>query len=193
MNEWVFNYIENQKRALDSIDTTALWRVVKLLEEARENDRQVFVFGNGGSGANASHFATDLGKEASDVVGPFRVLSLNDNGPWMTAIANDYRYGDVFARQLNNYARPKDIVISASVSGASPNLIEAFRLAKERGLYRVALVGGRLGPLVKLADESIVVDSEHYGRVEDCQMTILHMLCYAFVEKALDGATSHAG
>lgn len=192
MNDWVCNYIENQKRALDSIDPAALQRIVQRLEQGRRESRQIFVFGNGGSAANASHFATDLGKGASDVVGPFRVLSLNDNTAWMTAIGNDYDYSEVFSRQLANYGNPGDIVLTMSVSGASPNLLKAFEWAKEHGLYRVALVGGKRGPLIDLANEALVVDSEHYGRVEDVHMTIMHMLCYAFMEDALGEATSHA-
>src|SRR6476646_12114614 len=80
--------------------------------------RQIFVFGNGGSGTNASHFVTDLGKSASDkMYRRFRCFSLSDNVSWITAIGNDYIYDDVFLRQLQNYARPGDLVLVMSVSG----------------------------------------------------------------------------
>ena len=105
-------------------------------------DRQIFVFGNGGSAANASHFVTDLGKGASDKVGKrFRVLSLTDNVSWMTALGNDYSYEDVFVGQLQNYGKPGDIALSISVSGNSPNCVKALDWAKKNGLRTVALVG----------------------------------------------------
>src|SRR5512144_338915 len=111
MKHWIGNYIKAQKAAHDSIPVEAVERLVEKLRVALKEDRQIFVFGNGGSAANASHFATDLGKLASDKVGKrFRVLSLNDNVGWMTALANDYAYEDVFVGQLQNYARPGDLV-----------------------------------------------------------------------------------
>ena len=102
-------------------------------DQALEKDRQIFVCGNGGSAANASHFVTDLGKGASDAIGRrFRCLSLNDNVPWMTAIGNDYAYADVFRRQLENYARPGDLLMAMSVSGNSPNVIQAVEWAADQ-------------------------------------------------------------
>ncbi len=186
MNEWISNYLDAQKSALDSINAASVERVVALLIEALRADRQIFVFGNGGSAANASHFATDLGKGSSDKLGRrFRVLSLNDNVSWMTALGNDYTYDEVFRRQLMNYARPGDLAIAMSVSGSSPNLVKAFEWARENGLKTVALVGAKRGKLAGLADELLVVDSTHYGRVEDAHMGICHMLCYAFMEDAV--------
>lgn len=186
MNDWITNYVRAQKAALDSISTAAVARIVDRLKRALVEDRQIFVFGNGGSAANASHFATDLGKGASDKVGRrFRVLSLNDNVSWLTALGNDYAYEDVFVRQLQNYGRKGDLVLTMSVSGRSPNLVKAVEWAKKNGLETVALVGAKRGPLAELADEVIAIDSDHYGRVEDCHMGICHMLCYAFMEGAV--------
>ena len=143
----------------------------------------MFIFGNGGSAANASHFATDLGKGASDKLGkPFRVMSLNDNVSWMTAIGNDYAYEDVFVRQLQNYGRPGDMVLSLSVSGNSPNCVKALEWAKGKGLKTVALVGAKRGRMAEIAEQVIVIDDTHYGRVEDAHMGICHLLCYAFIE-----------
>jgi D-sedoheptulose 7-phosphate isomerase len=153
------------------------------MRRALKEDRQIFVFGNGGSAANGSHFATDLGKGSSDKVGRrFRILSLNDNVSWLTALGNDYSYEDVYVRQLMNYGRPGDVVLTMSVSGSSPNLVKAVKWAVNNGLHTIALVGGKRGPLADLAHEVIVINSEHYGRVEDAHMGICHMLCYAFME-----------
>lgn len=180
---WIERYREAQNAATNSIPTEAVARLIEKLRAALADDRQVFVFGNGGSAANSSHFVTDLGKGSSDKIGRrFRVLSLNDNVSWMTAIGNDYAYEDVYLRQLQNYGKKGDVVLTMSVSGSSPNVVKAVQWAREHGLYTAALVGGRRGKVSQIADEVIVIDSEHYGRVEDAQMTICHMLCYAFIE-----------
>lgn len=185
LNQWVSDYIGVQKATLDSIPSEAVAHVVEKLRVVWKEDRQVFVFGNGGSAANASHFATDLGKGASDKLGKrFRVLSLTDNVAWMTAIGNDYSYDDVFLRQLQNYARPGDLVIAISVSGNSPNLVKALEWSKQSGLHTVALVGAKRGRMAEISEQTIVINDTHYGRVEDAQMTICHLLCYAFMEKA---------
>lgn len=183
MNDWISRYLAAQKAALDSIPLEAVQRLIGVLQKALREDRQIFVFGNGGSAANASHFVTDLGKGSSDKIGKrFRCLSLNDNVSWMTALGNDYAYEEVFVRQLANYARRDDVVLVMSVSGNSPNLVRAMEWAGKQGLVRVALVGGKRGRLVELAEHVVVIDSEHYGRVEDAHMGICHMLCYAFME-----------
>lgn len=181
--QWITDYLRAQQAVHDSIPADAVAQILNTLRTAWKEDRQIFVFGNGGSAANASHFATDLGKGSSDKLGKrFRVLSLNDNGPWLTAIANDYAYEDVFVRQLENYGRSGDVALSASVSGNSPNCVKALEWAKRNGLRTIALVGAKRGRMADIADQVIVIQDTHYGRVEDAQMGIFHLLCYAFME-----------
>ncbi len=183
MNNWLRDYLTAQKAAHDSIPLESVAAVVRQLGSALREDRQIFVFGNGGSAANASHFATDLGKGASDKLKRrFRILSLNDNVPWLTALANDYAYEDVFARQLENYGRPGDIAFAMSVSGNSPNCVKGLQWARNHGLRTIALVGAARGRMAELAEQVLVINDRHYGRVEDAQMGICHMLCYAFME-----------
>lgn len=183
VSTWISNYIERQRQLLASLPAGEIAGLMDLLRQANEEERQIFLCGNGGNAANASHFVTDLGKNASEAMPKrFRVLSLNDNTSWITAIGNDYAYADIFRRQLENYARPGDILIASSVSGSSPNLVEAFAWAKARGLRTVAIVGGKRGKLAGIAERILVLDDTHYGRVEDAQMTIYHLLCYAFCE-----------
>src|SRR6185503_8969086 len=141
MNDWIAGYLRAQKAALDSIPVDQVARLIDRLNKAVAEDRQVFVFGNGGSAANASHFATDLGKGSSDKIGKrFRILSLNDNIPWMMALANDYSYDEVFVGQLKNYGKPGDIAFGISVSGNSPNCVKALEWAKANDLHNVVLV-----------------------------------------------------
>ena len=184
MRDWIQEYVRAQKAALDSIPVDAVLNLIELLRQSVRDDRQIFVFGNGGSAANASHFVTDLGKGASDKIGRrFRCLSLNDNVPWMTAIGNDYAYADVFVRQLENYGRPGDLVLAMSVSGNSPNVVNALEWSVKNGLHTIALVGAKRGRAAEVAHQTIAIESTHYGRVEDGHMAICHMICYAFMER----------
>jgi D-sedoheptulose 7-phosphate isomerase len=107
---------------------------------------------------------------------------LADNVAWMTALGNDFSFDDVFVRQLTNHAEPGDVLIISSVSGSSPNLVSAMRWGREHGLVTVALVGQSRGDVAPLADYLLVIDDPHYGRVEDAQMNILHMICYCIME-----------
>src|SRR5438046_8326951 len=166
MNQWVADYVRAQKAAHDSMPVAAVGRLIESLSTVWREERQIFVFGNGGSAANASHFATDLGKGASDKIGKrFRILCLNDNVSWMTAIGNDYAYEDVFVRQLENYGRAGDVALSLSVSGNSPNCVKALEWARKNGLHTIALVGAKRGRMAEIAHEVIVINDTHYGRV----------------------------
>jgi D-sedoheptulose 7-phosphate isomerase len=189
MNQWISEYIQLQKAAHDSIPAEAVANLVKTLVEAVKGGRQIFVFGNGGSAANASHFATDLGKGASDKLGKrFRVISLNDNVSWMTALGNDYAYDEIFVGQLQNYGCPGDVALSMSVSGNSPNCVKALDWSKKNGLRTAALVGAKRGRMAEIAEQVIVIGDTHYGRVEDAHMGICHLLCYAIMEHPEWGA-----
>ncbi len=184
MINYCSEYISLQKKALESIDKETLANVIGLFKSALDEERQVFVFGNGGSAANASHFVTDLGKGSSDKTHKrFRCMSLNDNTSWITAIGNDYSFEDIFMRQLMNLANPGDLVMVLSVSGDSPNIVKAVECGNANGIHSIALVGGKKGKLAELADTAMIIGDTHYGRVEDAHMGICHMITYAFMEK----------
>src|SRR5215218_7364914 len=135
MEAYLSQYLKAHKEALDLIPLDKVSGLIDLFVKAWKEDRKIFTFGNGGSAANASHFVTDLGKGASDkTYRRFRCLSLNDNVSWITAIGNDYTYDDVFLRQLQNYARPGDVVLVMSVSGSSPNIVKAVNWCKENSV-----------------------------------------------------------
>lgn len=183
MKGWIADYLREYERVVHSIPVNEVSDLVGRLQSARDDGRTIFVCGNGGSAANCSHFAVDLGKSASKgKPRRFRVLSLNDNTPYITAIGNDYSYDDVFVEQLINLAQPGDILLCLSVSGNSPNVVKAMEWANKHGLVTVGLGSRKRGRLADLASVSILIDDDHYGRVEDAQMTICHLLCYAFVE-----------
>ncbi|MEJ0031490.1 MAG: SIS domain-containing protein [Bacteroidota bacterium] len=183
MEDFVNKYIDGQVSALRSIPASQVADLVALFRDALDKDRQIFVCGNGGSAANASHFVTDLGKGSSDkTYRRFRCMSLNDNVSWLTALGNDYDYSEIFSRQLMNLAKAGDLLMVMSVSGSSPNLVKAVDWAKGNGCTSIALVGGKKGRLAEIADHVVVIDDTHYGRVEDAHMGICHIIAYAFME-----------
>lgn len=184
MQKWIEDYIEQQKHAAGSIPIEKVAFLIDQLRQARAADRTVFACGNGGSSANASHFAVDLGKVASEGKPKrFRVIALADNVPYLSALANDLSYEDVFVEQLINLSRPGDLLLCMSVSGNSPNVVKALQWGRENGLLTIGLGCRRGGRLAELAEHTILIDGEHFGRVEDAHMHVCHMLCYAFAER----------
>jgi len=181
--DWIADYVTAQDRAIRSVPAAEIAAAIEVVKKAGREGRRIFVCGNGGNAANAAHFTTDLGKNASAAAPrPFKVLCIADNTAWMTAIGNDFTFDDVFVRQLTNHAEKGDLLILSSVSGNSPNLVAACQWAREHGLETLALVGGKRGKVAPLADHLLVIEEGHYGRVEDAQMNILHMICYAVCE-----------
>jgi len=185
MIEWFKEYQEEQARVISTVQTRLVAKLADVMNGKRNSNKNIFICGNGGSASNASHFTVDLGKSASlQVTGPkFKVISLNENVAWMTAIGNDLGYEHIFAEQLKNLGRHDDLLIAVSVSGNSPNVVAAVELANSIGMETFGLTSKDGGEVVKLCKESIIIDSNHYGHVEDAQMFILHMLAYTFVEK----------
>ena len=152
-------------------------RVVDLLYAAYERSRSVFLFGNGGSAALASHFACDLSKGTVMGEAPerrFRVLALTDNVPLITAWANDASYQQVFAEQLRNFIQPRDIAFGISGSGCSPNVLAALEVAREAGAVTVGLTGFKGGKMPQLCDHCVVIPSDNMQIIEDLQLSITH-------------------
>jgi D-sedoheptulose 7-phosphate isomerase len=177
-----------QHHVLDSIPIEEVQSRIGDLEPARNAGRRIFVIGNGGSAANGSHYTTDLGKNAFAAHGgglpPFRVVSLTDNPPWISAISNDLSFAEIFVMQLKNLATQGDVLIGVSVIGSLPNLVRAFEWACDCGLATIALVGGKHGAIADLASHVIAVVDPHDGCVEDVQINILEMLFCAFANNA---------
>jgi D-sedoheptulose 7-phosphate isomerase len=176
-----------------SLGRNSIRHFIDILAHGLSEKRTIFAVGNGGSASNASHFITDLGKGASDALeneglGRFSAISLSDNVSWITALGNDYDYSRIFTEQLASLAQSKDILIGISVSGTSPNLVEAFKWAQAMDLATIALTGldtsDKTDHIGKLSDLWIEVKATHYGIVEDAQMAILHAACYYFMENA---------
>jgi D-sedoheptulose 7-phosphate isomerase len=155
-----------------------LQHFVNLLLNARANGSRIFFIGNGGSAATSSHFANDLSIGTAAVDKPFRVISLVDNVPVMTALANDFGYEEVFSRQLAVLGENGDLLVGISASGNSPNCIKAFELAKTMGIFSVSLTSFDGGKLRRIADHNVHVPTEprEYGPAEDIHMIFDHLI-----------------
>ena len=155
-------------------------QVYDLLLEARRDDRHIFLLGNGGSAAAASHTACDLGKGTIDFTAPdfrrFRVTSLADNVALLTALGNDISFNEVFVEPLRAHLRPGDVVIAITASGNSPNVIAALEFARTRGATTVGLLGFGGGKARQLVDVAVVVSSRNYGIAEDFHVVAQHIL-----------------
>lgn len=181
--QYIKEYKERSLKALESISEAEVASLGRLLEAAISENKQVFLCGNGGSAATATHFANDLGKGAS--LGRrkrFRVVSLTDNVAWITALANDTDYSKIFVEQLRNYAQPGDLLIAFSGSGNSPNVVEAIDWALREGVHTVGITGRPGGKLAELAELVLRVDSSHMGHIEEGHFLIQHLLGYYFME-----------
>jgi len=160
-------------------DFDAIEKIAQLLETAEKNGKTVFVMGNGGSAATASHIATDWSKTAERVGKPLlRCISLNDNVPFMTAIGNDLGYEHVFSRQLENLLDAGDVVVIISGSGNSPNVVKAAELSRKKGATTVGMTGFTGGKLRQMADVCLHVNSDQYGVIEDLHMAAGSILAF---------------
>lgn len=190
----VRNYLNELKTALDNIKPSDIEKVAEVLLQAYKNDKTVFIFGNGGSAATASHMACDLGKGTLKNVYDqsekrLKVISLTDNIASMTAFANDLSFDDMFVQQLNNLVRSGDVVIGISGSGNTPNIIKALMYAKKQGAVTVGLLGYHKGGKAKsFVDYDITVDSDNYGVIEDVHLTLEHVLttCLSYMKALMD-------
>jgi D-sedoheptulose 7-phosphate isomerase len=181
------DYLTDLAQVLELVPSSKLNTAVEMLLEARTTGRRVYIMGNGGSAATASHLACDLVKTAQ-VAGhaPLRVLALADNASLLTAWANDRAYDQTFSEQIRAFVDPDDVVIAISASGNSPNILAGLSAASEMGARTIAMVGFDGGRAGTLADLVIHVPSEHYGLVEDTHGAIGHALTHAIRTTLLD-------
>lgn len=178
-------YLDRFHRVLATIDTEAVTRVVDLLRAARDRGSTIYVAGNGGSAATATHLANDLGK-ATKRSGrrPIRILCLSDNTSWLTALGNDEGYERVFTGQLENFAEPGDVLVVISCSGGSGNLVDAVEFAREHEVTTVGILGFDGGALKERVDECLWLESEIglYGPVESGHAVVCDILTTCLIE-----------
>ncbi len=174
-------YLHGLRSVLDDLPLDDVQALIDALSDAYEGGRRVFVVGNGGSAATASHMACDLGKTVLGH-GPllptkrFRAIALTDNVPLITAWGNDTHYSTVFAEQLRNLAEPGDLLIVITASGNSPNILEAVKAAHELGVRPIGLLGFDGGAVKGLLHGAVVIESTNYGHIEDAHMILTHLV-----------------
>ena len=171
-------YINDLKSILDSIDLVSIDKLCAKILSARESRNTIFIIGNGGSAATASHMATDLMFGTNLNNPPLRVVSLADNNSALTATGNDLDFEQIFSRQISVLGKAKDILIAISASGNSPNLLKAVNAAKSIGIETVGIIGFDGGQLALEVNFLIHVPTNQgaYGLSEDVHLTINHII-----------------
>jgi D-sedoheptulose 7-phosphate isomerase len=158
-------------------DLTGVARAAEVVAEAFQSGRQLLAFGNGGSAADAQHLVSELvGRFQKERAG-FAAFALTADTSVMTSVANDYGFGRVFARQIEALGRAGDVAFAISTSGASPNVIEALKSARSRGLRTVALTGRDGGEAGRLAEVHVNVPDNCTARVQEVHRTLIHAIC----------------
>ena len=181
-------YLSRLQGVLRELPLDDIRDAVAVLHYARLNDKQVFIMGNGGSAATASHFACDLGKNLVIPGRPrFRVMALTDNMPLFSALANDYGYEHVFSEQLANLVRAGDIVIGISGSGKSHNVLNAIELARATRATTIGMTGFDGGRLKHMVDVCVLVPSHSMEQVEDTHLVLEHLITTALRKAISEG------
>lgn len=173
------DYIKNEIDVLNSLDIDAINEVMNVLEETRINGNTVYIFGNGGSSATASHYQNDFNKGISEHIDPkYNFLCLNDNVATIMAVANDIGFDEVFRFQLKGHIKPGDVVFAISGSGNSNNVINAAKYAKEQGNKVIGVTGYDGGKLDEISDYHLRADIDSMQVTEDIHMIFDHLMMH---------------
>lgn len=176
-------YAEELSSALNAGLLNQLAKATELIEAAYHEGRTVFIAGNGGSAATASHMMADfqkttLGKEIG-ITKRIRAIALTDNVPLITAWGNDFGYELIFAEQLRTLAKAGDLLIVITASGNSPNILAALEVAKQIDVTSIGLLGFQGGKSKDLCEVAVIVESTNYGIIEDAHSVFMHMMTAA--------------
>lgn len=177
MKTQIENYFKRLSDTIEALNTDEITEAVEVIKAAYDRDATIYVFGNGGSAATASHFVCDFNKGISEMRDrKFNLVCLSDNTPIVTAIANDISYEDVFYFQLKNKLKKDDLILAISGSGNSKNVIKAVEYAKEVGTKVIGITGYSGGKLKELADYNMHVAIDDMQITEDIHMSFDHMM-----------------
>lgn len=174
----VAQYFHKLERLITGLPYADIDEIIAVLLQAFNEERTIFVFGNGGSASSASHMVSDMNRGIADARQSRRmkVMSLTDNVPLLTACANDHGYETVFSEPLKNFVQPGDVAFAISCSGDSPNIVLALTTAREAGAVTVGLAGFEGGAMRSLCDVCVVVPSGNMQLIEDMHHSILHSM-----------------
>ena len=175
--DFYLEYINQKNVLLQNIDFRELNKVINLLKKCFKNKNIVYTCGNGGSSSLADHFTCDFIKQSNNKTNlQVKSISLTSNFSLISAIANDINYDQIFSFQIEKLCKKNDVLFLFSVSGNSPNLVEAIKKAKKIGVKTISFTGFNGGKLVKLSDLNLNFPIANYGIVEDCHIGIMHYL-----------------
>lgn len=179
MNNFIKSRLkENIKISEDLLHQVELIkRLGKIIVDAFENDQKLLIAGNGGSAADAQHFAAELIYKFKKQKKTLPVIALTTNSSILTAISNDDSFNNVFSYQIEALAKKNDVFCGISTSGNSQNIINALRVAKKRGCKTLGLTGKMGGKMKKYCDVSIGVNSQDTHRIQEAHISIIHILC----------------
>lgn len=170
-------YSEMLNNTMLNLKRDEVQKLFDLIEETRKNGKHLFILGNGGSAASASHWVCDFGKGINTKDSKrLKIFSPVDNGAIFSALGNDCGYETTFVEQLKNFIEPGDLVLTFSVSGSSSNLVEAHRYAQEIGAKTACVVGDKGGKIIDMSDFAMVIPSTNYGVVEDIHVILGHAI-----------------
>jgi D-sedoheptulose 7-phosphate isomerase len=177
------NYLTELTSAIQALPRQDLQKVIDLLRDARQEGRTIYIFGNGGSAATASHMVCDFTKNTRQPDQPrMKAIALNDNMPTLSAYANDEGYQRVFVEPLITLAKPGDVALAISGSGNSPNVLLAVEAARQLGMVTIGLTGFQGGKLKDLVETCVIVPSDNIACVEDVHMIIDHIITTALFQ-----------
>jgi D-sedoheptulose 7-phosphate isomerase len=175
--ESINRYFAELEQMVRSISLPNVQKILFLLEQTYRSGHRIFIMGNGGSAATASHFALDLAKNTIMPGAPrLKAISLTDHVPLITAWSNDTAYEHIFAEQLANMIEPGDIVIGISTSGNSRNVINALRLAKEARAHTVGFLGAKGGKIKNIVDVYVLAPGQNIEQEEDAHIILAHVI-----------------
>lgn len=184
LDAFLRSYQSDVLTTIQNIDLEKVSRVIEILKDARAEGRRIFLCGNGGSFATASHFVCEMVKSASyNRESRFRIMTLGNCLPTLTAYSNDLNYECAFAENLKNFAEPGDVVMALSGSGNSPSVVQALEYGNSIGCRTIALTGRDGGKLGRIAQLHLNSAQPNMGKIEDSHMVIMHMICYYFMEE----------
>lgn len=182
--EIIQDYLKRHNAAVAALDPDSLVALTEAMLKTYEHEGMIYIFGNGGSAATASHIVGDYIKGASfGLEKRFRMMCFSDNSSAMMAIANDISYDDVFVEQLKNFIGPNDLAVGISGSGNSTNVVKALEYAKNRGVRTAALCGFSGGKIKAIADVVVHSAIQDMEIAEDIHLTVFHAVKQALIRR----------
>jgi len=184
MHKFIEKYTNDYVEVLQILDKEKLTVLYDLIENIKKNRNSIYMIGNGGSSASASHWVCDFNKGTNHKDSKrLKLYSLTDNIPTFSALGNDFSYNDVFLEQLKNYLVPGDLVIGLSVSGNSKNIVKALKYTNHNSAHTFSIIGNYNGEMGEVSGNTLVVPSKNYGIVEDIHMYVCHVISqYMYTE-----------